>query len=484
MSYDEISTEFQVDSIFILEAADEKNENINRGTCFAISENLVLTAKHLISNRNIFRCYLTSDDFKNQQFSYLEIIKHDSSWDFAILRLSNKNLSTFIPLGDVNIPRSTAVKSCGYPIEAGYIHSPIDVYVTNDYSNIHTHEYSFELSQALNVKDYQGMSGSPVLYKGHSIGVLVVQRSSTILKVISIIDIAREISVLFEELNFQAISKDEIEYSPPYQPKSPFYTRIDCKNDTPNMMALDIGFDRSIWRVNNLIALSREWLIDYALSASVKKSLENRVFSQMEAALELFKEADIDVMSDLFLHIAIRQNYKTIPIVNKVFNTQIGSTFSCSHIVLEKGKIEIWLGVSSIKNNLKDATNKAIDNISALLSHKDIEKRLILITEEMDDSWPFKDKLKKISDSSTPIFQRFDKIVIPIFITHDSQSIQNYDENKFEEDLKNEMNECRLILQQKFSNEIIQLLDLKVFIFPVKNTLNLFSQFKKGISLC
>jgi len=483
MSYEKMSSEFQIDSIFLLESTNENNENIKRGTCFAVSESLLLTAKHTISGRSTFRCYLTSDDFKKKLFITLEVVNHESDWDFAILRLINKTLPSFIPLSDAEVPRSTEVKSCGYPIESGNIASPIEILVNNHYPKDKNHLYSFDLTQATTVSDYQGMSGSPVLYKEHAIGLLVVQRGSTVLKVISNKDIVQEIPELFDELNFQTISKAEIEYTPPSQPNSPFYTRIDCKKDTPEMKGLDIGFDRSIWRAQNLVSLSSEWIIDYALSASVKKSLENKPHSQIKVAMKLFMESDIQAMCDLFLHIAIRQNHKTIPIVNKIFNTETGSTLSCSHIVLEKGKIEIWLGISSIEESLKEGTNKAIENINALFSHKNIEERLILITEQMDDTWPFKDKLKKISDSTLPIFQRFDKLVIPVFITHDSLTIKNYNEEKFEDSLRNELEECRRLIQQNFSNEIIQLLDLKVFIFPANNTSNLFSKFKDEISL-
>ncbi|AZQ84904.1 serine protease [Colwellia sp. Arc7-635] len=218
MSLEEISHKFQINSTFIIESLDESGENIARGTCFAITPFLVLTAKHVITHRNKFRCYLKSDDFKNNIFYTLEVIEHDSDWDFAILRLASDSFSKFIPLGDVEIPLSTKVQICGYPIEAVYINSLVDVSVTNIYSDILTHDYSFEVSQSSTVKDYQGMSGSPVLYKGYAIGVLVVQRASTILKVLSISDIISRIPDLSEELRFETILQDEIDYSPPLLP--------------------------------------------------------------------------------------------------------------------------------------------------------------------------------------------------------------------------------------------------------------------------
>ncbi|MGI2097447.1 Hachiman antiphage defense system protein HamA [Shewanella glacialipiscicola] len=481
MSYQNTSAEFQFESIFIIEAIDK--DSLKRGTCFAVSNDSVLTAKHTLNNSNTFRCYLTSKDFKNNNFIELELIKHESCWDFAILKMVNHKVKKFIPISNADILRSTSVKSCGYPVESGHIVSPIEVVVNNHYPDDQTHLYNFELTQCKTIKDYHGMSGSPVLYKGHAIGLLVVQRGQTILKVISTKQIAKEVPNLFQQLNFQIIVQEEIEYIPPPHPSSPFYTRIDCEKDTPNIKGLEIGFDRSIWRAGNLIELSKEWIVDYALSASTKKATENMPHSQMRNAIEIFKECDMNTMCDLFLHIAIRQNHKTIPIVNKIFNTAIGSTLSCSHIVMEKGKIEIWLGVSSINDNLQDAINEAISNINAIFSVKDIENRLVIITQEMDPTWPFKERLLRITDSTIPLFKRFDRLVIPVFLTHDSDIIINYREDCFEESLQSELDECRLLLKQNFSNEIVELIDLKVFTFPTLNNSILFNKFKEGISL-
>ena len=85
MSYQSTSTEFQFESIFIIEALNTKTGVKKRGTCFAISNTSVLTAKHTLINCNSFRFYLTGEDFKTGSFIELDLIQHDSDWDFAIL---------------------------------------------------------------------------------------------------------------------------------------------------------------------------------------------------------------------------------------------------------------------------------------------------------------------------------------------------------------------------------------------------------------
>ena len=184
----------------------------------------------------------------------------------------------------------------------------------------------------------------------------------------------------------------------------------------------------------------------------------------MKQALKTFDATDQNAMNDLFLHMVIRQNYKTIPIVRKVFNRRLCSTISCSHLVLDKGRIEIWLGASAINKDLKSATIQAMKNVEFLFTKDNIKDRLLLITEKMDASWPFKNRLEKIADNSIPIKDRFDRIIVPIFITHDSDTINKYDENKYVDDFQKEIDECRLILNKNFSSETIQIIDLRVFI--------------------
>ena len=123
------------------------------------------------------------------------------------------------------------------------------------------------------------MSGSPVLYKGHALGVLVVQRGSTILKVLSIADILNTQPKLKSQLKLEPILQEEIDYVPPPHPPSPFCIKLEC-HKKPSIKGLEIGFDYGVWRVNELVDCSSEWLVDYALSASFKKSLADKPFSQ------------------------------------------------------------------------------------------------------------------------------------------------------------------------------------------------------------
>ncbi|TOM21580.1 hypothetical protein CGH81_24415, partial [Vibrio parahaemolyticus] len=93
------------------------------------------------------------------------------------------------------------------------------------------------------------------------------------------------------------------------------------------------------------------------------------------------------------------------------------SLFSCSHVVINNGIFEIWLGVSIFECDLDKAIEGVKSILSGLLHSNEIRERLILINEETDPNWPFKDRIEKLGDNTLSIIERVDKIIIPIFIS-------------------------------------------------------------------
>ncbi len=478
-----MNTDYKLDSIFILETSNEDNTSKERGTCFAISDSLVISAKHVVEDKSQFICFLTSDHYISKKGINLEIIHKDDSLDFVILKSEEMSFNSFIPIGMVPIDSKYKLKTCGYPVEKKQIHAPIDITITNDLTKIDSSNYCFEVSQCPTVTNYKGMSGSPVMYNGYFIGLLVVQQGSSTLSAISSFQVFNKANLLFSDLKIVSCSLEEIEYFPPEHPPSPFVSAIDCTKNNLNVKGLDIGFDFNVWRLNELVTCISDWLIDYSLSASQKEDMHLRLTSQMKLAFKQYPINDINAMSDLFLHIVIRQNYKTIPIVNKVFDVDGNSIFSSSHVVLDKGKIEIWLGLSSIKNNISDAVTSTLDNINAIITADNIKTRLVLITEEMNTSWPFADKLKKISDPNIPMEDKFDKIIVPIFIAYDSEIIKSYEKTEFKKKFQLEVDSCRELIQSRFSNKLIKIIDLRVFIFPVDDINIMHNKFIKELEL-
>ena len=92
-----------------------------------------------------------------------------------------------------------------------------------------------------------------------------------------------------------------------------------------------------------------------------------------------------------------------------------------------------------------------------------------MLTAEIDESWPHIDKLKRLANSSLTIDERFDKIIIPVFLMHDSPIITNYEKKSFIKLFNDHVRECRNILIEKIKPDLIDLINLRIFYFPVSD---------------
>lgn len=471
-----MSIDYNLNSIFILKAVKEDGTFERKGTCFAISNTLVLTAKHNIEERDKYFCYLNKDNYSSDQKIELEIEYLDDELDFLVLKTKEYEFKEYIVIGHIPTQRGIEVNFCGYPIlRADY--APIDTKIDADYSSTESVEYCFSIEQRPSVTNYKGMSGSPIMYKEYLIGILIVQEGNSVLYGISTSKISEKYN--FPSNHISIISQNIIEYDPPICPTSPFKLEVDCKKIVPNIKGLNIGFDYHNWKIDTLINLSLEWIIDYTLSSKEKKVLSNMPTTQYRNAFKNFPFDNINAINDLFLHISIRQNYKTIPVINKLLDTEGNYIFSSSHVIVNKDKLEIWLGVSSILSTLESAVTKAVENIKELITIDNLNTRLVLITEEQDPSWPFCDKLNRVGDSSLSMTDRFDKIVIPVFIANESEIVTSYNEETFKNRFAEEINKCREIFIEKFNHDFIKLIDIKIFSFPIKNINELVQKFQE-----
>lgn len=468
-------------SVYIFQS--QKEDSVRRGTCFSISNNVVITAKHTIEDGGEYSLYLKPDDFMSGNKVKLKIIDgyDNSESDFVLLECIENEISSFLNAGIVSFSVDEEVQVYGFPAEKNQIPAGFSSRICSVIENIKTAKHSYEIAQVPTVSKYKGMSGSPVLFNGYVVGMLIVQQGNSTLHVLSISEIYNNIGEGVKDLNLNTSLREEIEYIPPEHPDTPFEIYIDCNKAIPNIKGVNIGFEYSEWRKNELIEYSKDWLIDYSLTAQHKKAIGNRPAKQLKEAISNYPIDNLNALGDLFLHMAIRQSHKTIPVVNGVYDINGNSLFSCSHVVINNGQVELWLGASSIKSTMNEAITSVIENINNLITVDEIKNRFLIITSEIDEEWPFKEKLKRLSDNRISIEKRVDKIIIPIFIVNSSDIIKNYNENEFLEKFKSKIDKCRESITSHYSNKIVKLIDVRVFLFPVDDITSLYNDFKKEV---
>ncbi len=465
--------DFRLDCIYIVEAKLSESKT-NRGTCFSIGHDLLLTAAHVVNNADLIEIFLNSDNYALNKSIKAIIVYNNPDLDVAILSVPEGTIESSIELYSTSVGLDSEVKTCGYPVEKEHYHAPFKVKVTNTFTHMAIREFSFELSQSNTVSRYSGMSGSPIIYGSRCIGILLIQQGGNTLYALSVKDFLNDIGVktVFEKNSIAYFVQDGIEYRTPDYPKSPFKYCINCNLGEPNIKGIDIGFTLKKWNVNKFAETTYDWIIDYCLSHKERRNFNGSARSLFKYARSHYPADDLKALGDLCLHMAIRESYSTIPIMSKVFDTN-NKTFSCTHAVLNFDQIELWIGASSVALDISQATTSAIESIKYIMDLRSLTNRLITLTTEIDDSWPHKEKLKRLADSTLELDKRFDKIIIPIFIMHDSELINNYSESNFLTLFNNEISNCRSLLQTNIDGKLVDLIDLRVFYFPVSNIIEI-----------
>lgn len=187
MSQEELTSQYKLNSTFIIHG--KVNGSIRQGTCFAINENEVMTAWHVVNNMEDIKISLTSDDYADDKYYSLVLIDYDVALDIALLSVGSALVVECINTSILKAALRLPIQVCGYPLEKGGKHAIMDTTISNLYNSIKTENHSFEIKQIETVKNYKGMSGSPILINGQVIGVLLVQQGGTSLYCISISDI-------------------------------------------------------------------------------------------------------------------------------------------------------------------------------------------------------------------------------------------------------------------------------------------------------
>ncbi|EOI7869432.1 Hachiman antiphage defense system protein HamA [Yersinia enterocolitica] len=461
--------EFKLNCIYILEAL-LPNNGTKRGTCFSIGQGLLLTANHVISNATSLKIFLTSDYYSQNQHVEVQCVYSNADLDIAVLSVPDGIIQNSIELYSTAVNLDNEVKSCGYPVEKEHYHAPIRVKVTNTFSHMKSRDYSFEVSQSDTISQYNGMSGSPVMYENCCIGILLVQQASNTLYALSVKDFLadKNLQEIVSSRDIKIVIQDGISYKAPDFPTSPFTYCINCNNGHPNIKGIDIGFTMKQWNINEFTESVYDWIIDYCLSYKEKANFSGGERGLFKYARSHYPIDDLNALGDLCLHIAIRESYSTIPIMNKVFDVN-NKTFSCTHAVLNFDTIELWIGASSVTTNVEEATQSALESIKYIVDIKSLKNRLITLTAEIDNSWPHQEKLKRLADSSLELDKRFDRIIIPIFIMHNSELITKYDEANFIRLFNENVSNCKEMLQKSIDQSLINLIDLRVFYFPVSD---------------
>ncbi|MCC8386333.1 MULTISPECIES: DUF1837 domain-containing protein [Photorhabdus] len=218
---------------------------------------------------------------------------------------------------------------------------------------------------------------------------------------------------------------------------SPFLkARVRCLDVEPWILGMCVGYESGKWRDTQLAEHAMEWLPEFALKYNELINLghNNSVKLTRKAARSIYKTEKFEKrgeFGELFLHIILRQEYKTIPAICKIhYKDSRNDTvkgFDCVHVVATNDSLELWIGEVKFYNDIDRAIRDVIKELKIHTENDYLRDEFTAITNKIDDSWPYSERLKLLLNENVSLDEIFDNICIPVFLTYDSNVIASHD---------------------------------------------------------
>lgn len=264
----------------------------------------------------------------------------------------------------------------------------------------------------------------------------------------------------------------KIKHPPPLLKARVFDTSIE-----PSLVAMCAGFECDEWRENQLIEHAMEWLPEFSLSYDEICSLgpENAVKLLRQAARALYKTDKFESrgeFGELFLHIILRQVFRTIPAICKIhYKDSRNDTvkgFDSVHVIPTSEGLELWIGEVKFYKEINSAIRDVVKEIEEHTGRDYLRDEFTAITNKIESGWPHAEKLKLLLNPNTSLDEIFNAISIPVLLTYDSEAITNHNrittefEQSFEEEARRNWDKFK---SKKLPNN----LKIHLILFPLKS---------------
>jgi hypothetical protein len=263
-------------------------------------------------------------------------------------------------------------------------------------------------------------------------------------------------------------------------------------------LALCAGFERGEWRNEQLADHVIEWLPEFALTHSEINEIgaHNAVKLVKKAAKIVYqteKYGSRGEFGEVFLHIAIRQIYKTIPAITKVYyKSAVNETvkgFDAVHVISGVGGLELWIGETKFYQDLNKAIYDVCIEIVNHLETDYLRNEFILIKNKIDPFWSESATLKGLLDDSVSLDTIFNKACIPILLTYESDVVKSCSEanDEYKEKIKKEISKAYESLRDKLNAQYQSRFNshlpvtIHVILMPLKDKIKLIAALDKKL---
>lgn len=193
----------------------------------------------------------------------------------------------------------------------------------------------------------------------------------------------------------------------------PFLTlRVHKIDSLHGCTGLCVGYECGKWRAEQLAEHAMSWLPEFALSVTEceKMNHANAVHFIRRAAKAVYESKKFEKrgeFGELFLHIAIRQAFDSIPAISKIYyktaNNDTVKGFDAVHVIENGEELELWIGEAKFYDNIERAIHDVIEEINNHTQIPYLRSEFSLITNKIDNSWKHADAFKKLRFNSQKV---------------------------------------------------------------------------------
>lgn len=223
-------------------------------------------------------------------------------------------------------------------------------------------------------------------------------------------------------------------------------------------IALCAGYEAGTWRNDQLANHAMEWLPEFALTYSELMSIghANAIRMTKKAARLVYqtgKYGNRGEFGELFLHIAIRQVFDTVPAVSKIYyKSAVNETvkgFDAVHVVRGTDGLELWIGETKFYTAVSRAITDVCEEIVDHLRVDYLKNEFLLIQNKIDASWPEEKELRSILNPNVSLDTVFKRVCIPVLLTYESKAVSGNSKTdaKYLQEVKLEIEKAYLKLR-------------------------------------
>ncbi len=219
------------------------------------------------------------------------------------------------------------------------------------------------------------------------------------------------------------------------QPDPFLEVRVHRLDIAPSLSGLCVGYEQGIWRAQQFADHVMEWLPEFALRSSEYFAMSGpkAVPFIRRAAKRVYESGKFSrrgEFGELFLHIAIRQVFRSMPAISKIYYKSATNDtvkgFDAVHVVGPPDDLELWLGEAKFFKNIDAAIRDVVQELADHTELDYLRSEFVLIADKIDDAFPHATELKKLLSPNTSLDLVFKRACIPVMLTYDSQCLAGH----------------------------------------------------------